>query len=566
MSCRIILLLILLLVAGPAVAGIVIPPATITVGTNNMLCNYGNIQTAIDAANPGDTIRVQSQNWNLANAVTITNKSLTLVGGYSDCSDTTADPNLPTTISMVFSDSVLIVGSAIAGVQNVLIRNFVLRLGNGGANKGGGVDLSGAVTLRLDNVDVQENEAQYGGGIRIHGGPPHPTLSLEGGSRIGGTAPHVGHNNANLQGGGIYCIDGGVIQWRDAQINFNTALTGGGLFMNGCTLTMPTIAGSTLRMAEIRGNESLDSGGGMMMLAGSGATLTSYSNRQVVIADNEAGGNGGGVYLLASELTATGVHIEYNSSATTGGGVSMSSSTLIFQRGADDGSNCPTPPRCARLSFNSGGTVAGAIYASNSSKLTIQGVFMEANLGTIVGALSLTGNVEAVLRDVQMVGNQASNPANTRLFSVFDSILNMRNVSTTGNDLDIIFNLTSNALLQAHDNIIWEPGKVLVDGDGTQVLNLDCNNASDNVTFPGAVTHDPGFQSLPSRGLNFPLLRLAATSQNIDRCPEAPAPSTVDLGGSPRLVDAQVIVKGAGILDRGAFEYEPPLFKDGFED
>jgi hypothetical protein len=61
-------------------------------------------------------------------------------------------------------------------------------------------------------------------------------------------------------------------------------------------------------------------------------------------------------------------------------------------------------------------------------------------------------------------------------------------------------------------------------------------------------------------------LRLTENSQNIDRCPEAPAPGAVDLGGGTRLVDAPLSVKGAGDLDRGAFEFEPPLFKDGFED
>lgn len=158
------------------------------------------IQTAINNADPGDIIRVQIHNWQLISGLLIANKSLTLVGGYSDCNDTTADPDQPTILDMGDQETVVTVSSAIAGVQNVWLRNLLLRQGNGGLNKGGGVDLSGAVNLRLDNVDVQENQASYGGGIHVHGGPPHPTLSLEGGSRIGGTAPDVAQNEASVNG------------------------------------------------------------------------------------------------------------------------------------------------------------------------------------------------------------------------------------------------------------------------------------------------------------------------------------------------------------------------------
>ncbi len=566
MYAKLVACLILLLPGLPAFAGIIVPPGVHTVGNNAAICDYPTLQAAIDDAASGDTIRVQTINYALPTGITISNKSLTVVGGYSDCNDTTADPDQPTTLTEGGASTVLTVSSVIAGVQNVWLRNFVLRSGDGGANKGGGVDLSGGVTLRLDNVEVRENEAQYGGGIRIHGGPPHPTLRLEGGSLIGGVGPFDMHNNAFQSGGGIYCSDGGVIEWLDASINFNTASQGGGVYLSNCSLTTPAITGGELRTTEIRGNRVLFGGGGLVAQANSTVTLASQLNRQITIVANHADFDGAGVLLNGSFLSADGVHFESNNAGQSGGAIYATNSEATLTRGADDNSNCPSPPRCARLSFNVAGTTGGGISAFNGSNIYLIGVFMEANQASSIAALLSSLGSAVVLRDVQLVRNVAANPGGTRLFHSYDGSLGLRNVTTTGNDVHFVFELENNAMLLARDSIFWEPEAVILSTDGTETLDLSCNNASEDISFPGAATHDPGFRYSLERGPVYPPMRLAGDSANIDRCSELPVVGVVDISGAARLVDVPGIANGAGAQDRGAFEYEPPLFADGFED
>jgi hypothetical protein len=60
---------------------------------------------------------------------------------------------------------------------------------------------------------------------------------------------------------------------------------------------------------------------------------------------------------------------------------------------------------------------------------------------------------------------------------------------------------------------------------------------------------------------------LAPDSANVDACDDAPAPNPAfDAVGSPRVVDVTDVADQAGPLDRGALEYQPPIFIDGFED
>lgn len=68
-------------------------PETKTVGPGGgPPCDFSGIQAAIDCANSGDTIRISNQqNWTVNPGLVVANKSLTIVGGFSDCADTTSD-------------------------------------------------------------------------------------------------------------------------------------------------------------------------------------------------------------------------------------------------------------------------------------------------------------------------------------------------------------------------------------------------------------------------------------------------------------------------------------------
>lgn len=550
-------------------AQIVLPPVTHTVGPGGgPPCDFSSIQAAIDAAATGDIIRVTTGiNWLVASSLTIANKSLTLVGGYSDCEDTTSDPDQPSTVSGLGFVSTLTVSRNIAGVQNVLVRNFTLRMGEGGNDKGGGVDLSGAVVLRLDNVRVQENEADYGGGIRIHGGPPIPTLRLEGGSLIGGIDAFVIHNNAFQNGGGIFCDNGGIIEWLDASINFNTALNGGGISMNDCTLTMPAASGSELRAVEIRGNQALTNGGGIHALNSSELNISSAGNRQVRISNNKAdGGNGGGVFLLGSDLFAKGVQIEENTAGDTGGGVHMSGSSLELDRGDSGGANCPERERCATLYRNHADGQGGAVYLFGASVADLRQVFVDRNTANDMPGMLVSIGASLIMRDVQLSANNAR-LANTELIFASASTLDFRHVSAAFNDVDQVIRTIDGTNVKIHDSILWQPGLDTLVGDGSAILDLSCNNAVEDVTLPGAAMHPPGFLTGEKLTERRPVLRLAPDSQNVDACDNNPGPSPdSDALGLPRVVDNPEVADQSGPLDRGALEFQPPIFEDGFED
>jgi predicted outer membrane repeat protein len=553
----------------PAVeAGIIVVPNTWTVGTGGgPPCDFSNVDDAVNAAASGETIRVNNDiSWFTAVGLQIANKSLTLEGGYSDCADDTPDPDQPSSIGSVGFSTMLTVSNAIAGVPTVLIRHITLHNGDGGATKGGTIDLSGGVLLRLDNVDVQDGRADYGGGIRIHGGPPIATLRLEGGTRIGGVAPFVVHNNAFQQGGGIYCDGSGVIEWVDASITFNTALHGGGIFMNGCSLTMPEAAGADFRVVEIRGNQALGSGGGIYGSNNASLSMNSSTNRQVRIDGNQADVDGGGIFLSVATLDADGVQIEENEAGNYGGGLYLSQSSAGLDRGNPSGADCPTRERCATLSRNLAGVHGAAAYLIGGTQLDLRQVFVESNAAVNMPGMLVTGASTLVLRDVQFAGNAGL--AGAELIFASDSTLELRHVSSAFNTVARSIRTIGGSNVTIHDSILWQAeGTTTLGGDGTAVLDLSCNSASENATLPGAATHSPGFLDGDALTLPLPVLQLAADSANVDACDDAPAPNPAfDAVGSPRVVDATDVADQAGPLDRGALEYQPPIFIDGFED
>ena len=550
-------------------AGDIAIPQTITFG-NGAACDFNvgdleSMQSAINAAGGGDTIRVTNQaTWTVPAGLVVANKSLTIVGGFSDCTDTTSDPDTPSIFNATGSATTLTVSNAIAGVHNVLVRNINLTGGDGGANKGGGVDLSGAMQLRLDNVNVQTSDADNGGGIYVHGGPPIPTLRLEGGSLIGATSIFAGKNNAFGNGGGIYCDNGGIIQWVDASINFNTANAGGGMYLDGCDLTMPSAPGNELRTVEMRGNEVIEEGGGLFARDSSDVSLTSELNRQVRISDNKADGTGGGVQLINSDFNAVGLKLEQNSAGNTGGGAFVLDSTFNMFRG--DSTNCPDRDRCSTFTRNFATGAVGGIIAQSNSFVDLRQLFMESNTGASVAAVSVSSNSSLTLRDVQLAGNTGSDPGNTRLLSANDGTLDLRHVTAAFNNVEMVIRSTAGSSLAIFDSILWHPSNSIVDEDGSGTFDLGCNNASDLASMPGSLTHTPGFLYGDVATLPIPILHLAPTSENIDGCSEVPPPNPAfDVVRQPRVVAIPEVPDLGGTLDRGAVEYQALVFKHGFE-
>src|SRR5690606_9358724 len=168
--------------------------AFVTVGSDTA-CNYklGNSKIQ-DAINAGHTeIRIAQGTY--AENVVIDNRNVKLLGGYETCTDANNDSVdgqfasiAPNTGSG--QPSLKITGSSTRNY--VVLRNIVLR--NGEAL--GGLAIRDAdLGLTLDNVTINQNSGDYGGGLSV----------VNGHTDIHAVNPFIGQNIANVVGGGLYC-------------------------------------------------------------------------------------------------------------------------------------------------------------------------------------------------------------------------------------------------------------------------------------------------------------------------------------------------------------------------
>lgn len=151
----------------------------------------------------------------------------------------------------------------------------------------------------------------------------------------------LANSRANDQGGAIYCFVGtsGAITLTNSSVEGNLAHRGGGVYNNGCTMTvvnshflnnratltstLTTPAGGGLYNAtnavlqlvqsSFQGNEGLD-GGGLFNAAGATALL------QGVTLQGNRGGYGGGLEN-SGVVTLTQSLLELNSVTGSGGGL-----------------------------------------------------------------------------------------------------------------------------------------------------------------------------------------------------------------------------------------------------
>jgi len=299
------------LAAGAAQADI------ITVGQSG--CDFSSIQSAVTAAQSGDTLRLRTQgfveNFNVS-------KSLTIEGGYDSCGDAT--PSQLTTITGPIGAGDTVIEITAQQVE-VVLRNLVV---NGGEDdgRGGGLEVGLGSTVEVDDVAFPLNDAELGGGIYLDASA---TLRLAGPLSVvgntatrgggiyagssatilfgssGGGAVTIDGNSANPsgQGGGIWLGNNALLRTDSAfstVVSENDSLLGGGIYAS---------AGSRIDTLDLTIENNLAASGGGLFLAGTGGvtpTQPSYwLGTGTTIRDNQALGGGciylddaGGQYLL----------------------------------------------------------------------------------------------------------------------------------------------------------------------------------------------------------------------------------------------------------------------------
>jgi predicted outer membrane repeat protein len=326
-------------------------------------------------------------------------------------------------------DQVTITGNAAArgaGMANQntqpILRNTTIS--NNIANiDGGGIYNTTQVTLELTNVKIQNNKAQFGGGVRMF----RSTLTFTGGEISG--------NEARNYGGGMY-LDGGNLTISGVTISNNKTVTyaGGGIY---------NVSAGELRISNstISGNYSRQQGGGIYT-----ATTTVTLLNNVTFTSNEAYNSGGGIYYggVSASSSISNATFRGNKSSAGGGIACVTSSpgmkSLLFEGneaeygGGGISLSSWSSPAVADITLqNNKASSGGGMIITTSSVPTLEDILVKGNTATSDGGgiyISAYG-VNPHLNRVLVSANTAENGAG--LYIASDAAPILTNTVVTGN-------------------------------------------------------------------------------------------------------------------------------------
>jgi hypothetical protein len=403
------------------------------------------IQAAIDAAQPGDVIKVAGgiyiESKPAVSANLYISKTVHLYGGYT-CNDwSTQNPALnistirPTTpdIAVVWVNGQFGQTALVAPTVN----GFTIT-GGGGGNHGGGVRVTNSDAIISNNIITGNIGFLFGGGIWVQNGAPilsnnrvennRVTPSgnaFGGGIQLEGTRATVSNNiiannvvsNSIGGGGGIAIQGGGPVILTSNLIFSNTAAGlagaatdsgyGGGVWAQGVTLTLTSNA-----IQQNTAHTFARGFGGGIYIAGSSAITLSANSVLTNTGGFWSGGNsylfGGGIMLETSKGRLTGNLIQGNRANRNtifgnGGGIAAYTSTLTIQSGQI--LNNSTSVNCEGY--------GGGIYFSNGA-LTLDSTRIENNCAANTPFYGLGGGLAFVnspytLTNALVINNYAFN-------------------------------------------------------------------------------------------------------------------------------------------------------------
>ena len=241
---------------------------------------------------------------------------------------------------------------------------------------GGGIRMnSGIVTLTGTKTDIHGNYARFGGGIYVIGG----TLSITGGVTI---RDHQWENATETEkldtGGGIW-MNGGTVTLEQVTLKNNHATSdGGGIRLKSGKLSLTDVT--------IQGNSSKARGGGIFV-ANAEATATTVLElhlSRVTVDGNTANSNGGGIYVEHGTVTETDSTVSNNVSGKNGGGFYVQNVDLTLNDTTFDSNHAGTSRKTdGTLETSSYGGSGGGIFFANTkgdlNTLTLNGVELKNN-------------------------------------------------------------------------------------------------------------------------------------------------------------------------------------------
>lgn len=534
-------------------------------------CHFQTLQVAVGAVPNGSIIRIASNQEYADTNVVISNRSMTLLGGYADCTGTPGPD--PVFTGAPGANAAVIRFQTQVNPHELTLRRLRIE---GGTNSG--LSLAGRVDVELDRVSIDRSTADSGGGIVIFGVAPAITRLRLTSTIIGNfdAEPYSG-NHAQVRGGGIAC-QFATITLNGAVIRNNTSDSmGGGLYTETCrvdTYVQEFFHAEEGGIGALIANNRAEAGGGIHASYTSILELGPVTGLNA-IRDNEAD-TGGGVYLSGSgtRLEGAGLFIDGNLAHQFGGaGRLLDAAALVLRRlpllaQAGEAPHAADPRGVAQLAYRCYFAVECNGVRFNRAQAQTGGAFHTTSALLALGNTAITDNYSAQGSALQLIATSsriensllARNDNGTgelvRLAAASNLVVNSSTI--TGNTIgDSVFRTipaegANNLVLL--NSIIWQPGTVVLDDTPIDTNQSTCVNAHEAESV-AAVSHDPGFVDATSGNY-----RLHSTSNNIDACDDPFfGASAADILGQSRPADLGNAYAN-GIHDRGAFELSDRIF------
>ncbi len=264
-----------------AVLALLIRPARADVASSTLKvcasgCTYTTIQSAINAANPNDVIKVAAGTYT-ENIVIM--ESLSLIGGWTDPPALTVRTLGASILDGSNTDRVLFI-SATTPITP-LVDGFTIQHGtaaNSSTNRG----LGSGIYIILARATLQNNwiisnssniATARGGGIGSLAADVIISNNVIAGNVLTGNLPDT------IGGAGIYAENGSPYIYSNT-IQYNTVYgNGGGIFVNNTLPESPTIQKNLLQYNRAITPSTLANGGGVLVQNANGGFLVVDSNR-----------------------------------------------------------------------------------------------------------------------------------------------------------------------------------------------------------------------------------------------------------------------------------------------
>ena len=504
-------------------------------------------------------------------------QTVTVVGGYDDCADTTI--NGQTILDRNGLAGPVIEITEAAAQETVRLENLTLTGASSTTVDGGGVFVGNNNFVILAGISIAFNGAARGGAAFVDANSDGITTALW----LLGTNT-IRFNSADTEGGAIHCNgDGSVVFDTLTEISDNSAMSGGGLFSDfGCAIA--SYAGGDVY--GIRNNSASVDGGGVYLdgpndtfsLIGGVNSIFGFGDASVpaVLEGNSSGRSGGGIYASGSgtQVNVTDAVISENvaDADTTDGFVGQGGAMRLFAGASLSvdrtlaGTDCHDALRCSVIRDNQAPLGAAISSASGNSTIDIRQTWITGNSGppdgTIIefnGINNDPGNVTTLFMEGNVIADNVDEVAGgahdtIRLDNVTTATIAYTTITDNHDEAaDRAIRAQGDGSLSIYSSIIWEgPGEIFEVPWGSGISGtVDCLNTPASASLPGG---SGGLEFGPPE-LTLPDYVPSPNSPALDTCDTVfYTPMETDIASSARGFDLDAVPDRFGPYDLGAFE------------